>query len=324
MAGANKMLKQGQVLFKAGDASDGMYLVRKGELQVYLEQNGKEVVLTHIVAGGMVGEMAIFDRKPRSAHVRASKESEVTLISTDDFGKLMKQIPKWFETLMTSLSERLRSTNERLQRMEAGGSSSGNPFQNTLRVLHLFNLLWHKENKKEGKEVLVERATLEKTIVATLDVVPEKLKAFIEAIVTGKLLSLKTDTYNNVCFTMPLRGVLDRFTDFLSAYSKANMKAPVLSDAAIKMLQIVGNLSKASPYDDVSVSLEDVLKEGAKLKLDTSTWKDQFKFVATAGEGVSPAKASNGAEAAKVNKKAIDSLASFHQVAAALYKVNIS
>ena len=93
VAGANKICKPGQVLFKSGDASDGMYIIRKGELRVYLEQDGKEVVLATIGDGGMIGEMALFDRQPRSASVKATKETEVTHITVGDFEKLMKQIP---------------------------------------------------------------------------------------------------------------------------------------------------------------------------------------------------------------------------------------
>ncbi len=81
MAGTNKVLKEGQVLFKAGDKPDGMYLIRKGELRVYLEQDGKEVSLASIGEAGMIGEMGLFDAQPRSASVKATKETVVKHIS---------------------------------------------------------------------------------------------------------------------------------------------------------------------------------------------------------------------------------------------------
>ena len=119
-----------------------MYLVRKGELRVYLEQNGKEVTLVTIGDGGMIGEMALFDQQPRSASVKATKDTEVaTLISLIDFEKLMKQIPKWFVGLMIALSGRLRQTNERLQKLEAGISSTGRPFLPTIRLMSSLDLL---------------------------------------------------------------------------------------------------------------------------------------------------------------------------------------
>ena len=51
-----------------------MFLVRKGELQVFVTQGSKEVNLAVVGAGGMIGEMALFDQKPRSASVRAKEE----------------------------------------------------------------------------------------------------------------------------------------------------------------------------------------------------------------------------------------------------------
>ena len=84
MAGNVKSIKAGAVLFRAGDPADGMYLVRKGELMVYLEQNGTEVKLANVGAGNMIGEMAFFDKKPRSASVKANEDTEITIITNAD------------------------------------------------------------------------------------------------------------------------------------------------------------------------------------------------------------------------------------------------
>ena len=76
MAGKNKILKKGQVLFKEGAESDGMYVIRKGQILIYLEKGEVEVKLATITAGAMLGEMALFDKKPRSASAKAIEECE--------------------------------------------------------------------------------------------------------------------------------------------------------------------------------------------------------------------------------------------------------
>ncbi|RYZ85460.1 MAG: cyclic nucleotide-binding domain-containing protein, partial [Proteobacteria bacterium] len=115
VSGKNKILKKGELLFKAGDSSDGMYVLRKGQIQIFLDKGGNDIVLASVAAGGMIGEMSLFDKKPRSASARAMEETEVTQISNDDFNKIISQIPKWLVSLMATLSSRLRDTNERLQ-----------------------------------------------------------------------------------------------------------------------------------------------------------------------------------------------------------------
>jgi CRP/FNR family transcriptional regulator, cyclic AMP receptor protein len=177
VAGSNIVYKEGQVVFKQGEPADGMYLIRKGELKVYLEKDGNEVQLASVGSGGMIGEMAFFDQKPRSASVKATKEAEVTKITPDDFAKLMKQIPKWFVSIMSSLSTRLRETNERLQKVENKQAGAKSPYEDVQKILHVLNLLM-KDATKEGKywalnrneteDLLTKIFFLQKTFVTTM------------------------------------------------------------------------------------------------------------------------------------------------------------
>ena len=62
----------GEVLFKEGDAPDGLYLIRRGSVTVSRTIAGREVVLSYVSAGNYVGEMALLTDSPRSATVRAA------------------------------------------------------------------------------------------------------------------------------------------------------------------------------------------------------------------------------------------------------------
>ena len=85
MAGTVRILKDGEILFRSGEKADSMYIVRKGALKVYFLKGNEEVQLALLSDGAIVGEMAFFDQKPRSAHVKALAQSEVTEISRSDF-----------------------------------------------------------------------------------------------------------------------------------------------------------------------------------------------------------------------------------------------
>lgn len=326
MAGTNKVVKEGQVLFKAGDKSDGMYLIRRGELRVYLEQDGKEVSLATIGEGGMIGEMALFDNQPRSASVKASKESEVTLISNDDFGKLMKQIPKWFVGLMQALSSRLRQTNERLKKLESSGIAApgkGRPFQNVVRSLNILMLLWHKDGEKDGKDWTLPKLATEKTMVDLFNEDPEKLKTLFEVLVKEKLLSTKQDSYKNVVLSMPNRGALNALASFIIAYMKTNPPKPCLPDGAIAMVRGLERLTMASPYDTLTVALGDLEKEGKRDGIVTSNWAELIKLFQNIGEEVKVVKTSSG-PGLRTTKKDVQAFLKHHEVLAAIYKANLA
>lgn len=306
MAGANKILKAGQVVFKAGDAADGMYLVRKGELVVYLEQDGKEVVLAKIGEGGMIGEMALFDRQPRSASVKASAECEVTLISLDDFGKLMKQIPKWFVGLMSALSSRLRVTNDRLKQVESslkdGGASSGvsssppgssKPYQNLLRSVHLLELLWHRDGTKEGKDWCLQRKIAEESLISVFGEPAERVKALIDFLTGEQIISLKNDQYKNVVLAMANRGALRQFAEFVTDFLKANPSVRAISPATMTVLKVLQKLGANAPYDQYTCSLEDIVDEAKMMGLDTAGVETAVKNFVTYGDAVKPVKATS-------------------------------
>ncbi len=299
MAGTNKVLKPGTVLFRAGDQSDGMYLIRRGELQVYLEQNGKEVKLATIGEGGMIGEMALFDKQPRSASVKATKETEVTLISLDDFGKLMKQIPKWFVGLMTALSGRLRTTNTRLQQLESAQgpqqrTPATKPYQNLLRQLHLLSLIWTKDGEKDGKDFTLQRAQTEKVMVELYGEPQANLTKLFELLVQLKVVSTKTDSYKNVVFASPNKAQLTAISQFITDFATNNPQLPCLPDGAIGLLRVFERMVLASPYDQSTHALEEILKEGKKDGMNTQTWDKDMQTLVKVGEDIKVVKTSSG------------------------------
>jgi CRP-like cAMP-binding protein len=330
VAGTNKVLNEGQVLFKTGDKSDGMYLIRKGELRVYLEQDGKEVTLATIGEGGMIGEMALFDNMPRSASVKATKATEVTLISLEDFGKLMKQIPKWFVGLMSALSGRLRTTNDRLKKLESGAAGappgaakSGKPFMHVIRQLNIFVLLWHKDGEKDGKEWVLQKAATEKAMVELFNEDPEKIKRLFETLVKAKVLATKQDSYKNLVFATANRGLLSQLASFVAAFSAANPAKPYLSDDCLAMLKLLERLVNASPYDTLTASLADLEKEGKRDGVNTTAWAKEIEAFAKAGEEVKLTKTSTG-PGLRSTKKDVGTALRNHEAIAALYKANLA
>ncbi|MBN9011382.1 MAG: cyclic nucleotide-binding domain-containing protein, partial [Rhizobiales bacterium] len=93
-------LQQGDILFEQGDESDGLYLIVAGLVRVYLTtEDGREVTVSLLEDGEVIGEMSLLDGLPRSAGAAALIETRLIFIPRAPFlelletnGKLARQI----------------------------------------------------------------------------------------------------------------------------------------------------------------------------------------------------------------------------------------
>jgi len=79
-------LKPGQILFRAGDASDGMYFVEQGTLSVVISlSQGQPRRLRTLGPGSLIGEMSLYTKQPRSADAVAVTACRVRRLSVEGF-----------------------------------------------------------------------------------------------------------------------------------------------------------------------------------------------------------------------------------------------
>lgn len=73
----------GEMLLKEGDTAEFVLLVLTGNLEVFVQRQGKDLSLTEAGPGAILGELAVLCGIPRSASVRA-KDASTTLKWSDD------------------------------------------------------------------------------------------------------------------------------------------------------------------------------------------------------------------------------------------------
>lgn len=109
-------LKSGALLFRAGDEGDAMYLIEEGKVRICVRaQDGHEVTLTELERGDFFGEMALLDRKPRSADARVAEDARLAVLSRDHFLSFVHSNPNVALEMLTALTNRLRHTDELLR-----------------------------------------------------------------------------------------------------------------------------------------------------------------------------------------------------------------
>ena len=116
-------LKDGEPLFRKGDAGDGCYWLRSGLLKVSVgspegDRRGEKRTLAILGPGSIVGELAMIDGLPRSADIHAIDDCLLTFVSRAAFDECLKENPALYAHVCQALAARLRQAND-----EAAASS---------------------------------------------------------------------------------------------------------------------------------------------------------------------------------------------------------
>jgi CRP-like cAMP-binding protein len=265
VAGQVRILKQGEILFRAGQTADSMYIVRRGSLKVYFLNGNEEVQLALLGDGAIVGEMAFFDQKPRSAHVKALTQTEITEITRLDFDKLLTQIPKWLVTMLQSLSGRLRTTNEKLaalEKAEHGGHAQANdfPFVPLVRTLRIFQLLIGQFGQKEGTTVTLDYQTTLDWWMNLTGWPRDYFSRFTDVLDKQGLMTKKSDDGKPPRLVLASRGRLQVFSDFVVAVqSKATLEtAEFFGPQWIALFEAALAEAAASGYEAYNVPVSSI------------------------------------------------------------------
>src|SRR5580658_2737688 len=97
----------GQVIFRQGDAGDGLYLVVSGRLRVSVTADGPEHMLYDVGRGAIVGDMALLTDRPRAATVSAARDSDLLLLRVPSFTSLLERSPALVAGMIRLLVDRL-------------------------------------------------------------------------------------------------------------------------------------------------------------------------------------------------------------------------
>jgi len=110
------LFKKGSVIFHMKDMSTDLYIVDAGILKAMLsDDEGDEIVLARFEKGAFFGELSLLDGKGRSATIVADSDSELSVLSQADFLGLLNKDPIIAIALMTTLVERLRKADEKIE-----------------------------------------------------------------------------------------------------------------------------------------------------------------------------------------------------------------
>jgi CRP/FNR family cyclic AMP-dependent transcriptional regulator len=108
--------KEGDFMFRQGDASDRVLRVRSGEIEILREVGATTVLLGHVRDDEWLGEMGVIEGRSRSATARAvtDGEVEVEVLTARQFLERVSSDPALARDLILRLSVRLRRIEDKI------------------------------------------------------------------------------------------------------------------------------------------------------------------------------------------------------------------
>src|SRR5919199_2105378 len=109
-------LSAGEVVFEYGDPGDALYVIRDGEVEIYVrDDTGTRILLETARAGDVFGEIPMLDSGPRTASASVTRDLEALCIDRDVLQRFLEAHPTAALDLLAVLGRRLREGADRLR-----------------------------------------------------------------------------------------------------------------------------------------------------------------------------------------------------------------
>ena len=149
-----KPFEGNELICKAGDPGDKMYIIINGEVKVVVtSEDGDENLIAKLGTGDYFGEMALLTGEPRSASVITTEPSEMFILNQADFDVVIERFPSITLSMGKIMSQRLRDT---LKKAAKKGPSNITTVKGSLSDKRLVDVLKFCDNNSLNGKVTVK------------------------------------------------------------------------------------------------------------------------------------------------------------------------
>ncbi len=179
-----KNLKKGEILFKEGDESDAMYVIKTGKIAITKAKGSSEITLAELGPGDMMGEMAFFDNKPRSAGARALVDTAVIELPFKSLNAQFKTFPEWLKAIVRTVNNHLRNANQKIKNLERAADEDTLVFppHTITRLIGILAMVGHRFGEKEGDVTVVPAGTLRRYTIQIFQQPTNKMQTMMDAL----------------------------------------------------------------------------------------------------------------------------------------------
>ena len=118
-----KTYQDGETIIRQGDIGDCMYVIQEGQVEILVEQGGREIQLAIRGEGELLGEMAVFEKERRSATVRAVGAVRMLTVDEKNFMRRVHEDPSLAYRIVKMMAHRIRELSNEVARLSFEGSA---------------------------------------------------------------------------------------------------------------------------------------------------------------------------------------------------------
>lgn len=270
-ASGPRKIEKDHYLFREGDPPDAMYVIKSGKLAVVKSKQNNEIILAEIGPGAMVGEMAFFDNKPRSASVKALKDSEVIALPYKALHAQFQNFPEWCKAIMRTVNDSLRNANQRIRQLEKNEPDGELfPAHTINKLMSILNFVGHKYGKptEDKTGVIINGYLLRNYTIQIFQEATHKMQKLVDTLAGLNLVAIEDTGDGNQRITLLRPDFLFSFVEWYNDWLfKKETDRVTIKESEIKILKGIlhfANKLQKNEKGFVKVSLTDVQNESMK------------------------------------------------------------
>jgi CRP/FNR family transcriptional regulator, polysaccharide utilization system transcription regulator len=178
------VLKKGQILYKEGYSSTGVFCVYNGKIKIYKNSHeGKEHITSIVLPGELIGLRELLTGTDHSVTACAIEDAVVCFIPKNVFFQLMIKYPEFTRSLIVYLSKLIEEAEARML------SLAYKPMRERLAetLIFLYNSFYPESNDSSQPYLNLTRTDLANIVGSTPETVIRLLSEFKEK----KLIRIK-------------------------------------------------------------------------------------------------------------------------------------
>jgi CRP-like cAMP-binding protein len=263
-------LKKHDILFREGENSEAMYIIKSGKIAITKIKGPSEIILAELGPGDMLGEMAFFDNKPRSATAKAISDSVIIELPFKALNAQLNTFPEWLKAIMRTVNTHLRNANQKIKQLEKSSEEDTMVFPpyTVTRLCAILGLVAARYGEKTDNGVLVPPNRLRNYTIQIFQQPTAKMDKLIDVLQGFGYMKREDLGEGKTRLTLYNLEFILGFTDFYNDFLfKPEEKRTTIEEKELKTLKALAFYGqKQTPNDkgEVTVNLTQMQNDSMK------------------------------------------------------------
>lgn len=236
-----KKISKDDYLFREGDASGSLYVIRSGRFAITDRNGNEERHVLEIHAGDILGERDLIQRRPRTMNIKAVADCEVAEIPYDGLLKQIGDMPEWVGTIIKTLTAHLdRAIDFSKELYAAQNSRSPNNLAKYVSILNFVGLKYKRFSFEKLRtytiQIFQEPTNKLPRLLETLEGLGYLTQNQVE---DGSEIEMKTQK------AQELFGFVEWYNDW--TFKREEHRLPILTESDLKLLDGLLEFAEKAP-----------------------------------------------------------------------------